>query len=64
MEDKEKEPCGNRVRMTGKKQITLRLPDELYEALRAEAKKTGISVNELILIKINPLEANFLDHEP
>ena len=38
-----------------KKQITLRLPDEVYGALREAAEKSGLSINELILLKINPL---------
>ena len=38
------------------KQITLRIPEELHEALKAEAEEMGVSVNELILLKIKPLE--------
>ena len=38
------------------KQITLRIPEEIYEALKAEANEIGVSVNELILLKIKPLE--------
>ena len=37
-------------------QLTLRLPQEIYEALKEEAEAIGISVNELILLKINPLK--------
>lgn len=37
-------------------QLTLRLPKEIYEALKAQAKKTGISINELILLKLHPLK--------
>ena len=37
-------------------QLTLRLPKEIYEALKEEAEAIGISVNELILLKINPLK--------
>lgn len=44
-----------------RKQITLRIPDEVYEALRVEAKEKGITVNELILIKVNPLQVDFRD---
>ena len=33
----------------GKKQITLRIPDEVYEALKKEAERMGISVNNLVL---------------
>ena len=51
MKTKEKEPCRNRgLQMTGKKQITLRLPDELYEALRAEAKRLGLDLKSLIVV--------------
>lgn len=42
-----------------RKQITLRIPDGIYEALRKEAEKMGIAVNELILLKLNPLEVGF-----
>lgn len=38
------------------KQITLRIPEEVYEALKEEAEEMGVSVNELILLKIKPLE--------
>lgn len=44
-----------------RKQITLRLPDKVYEALRAEAKEKGLTVNDLILLRINPLQVNFRD---
>ena len=37
-------------------QLTLRIPKEIYEALKEEAEAIGISVNELILLKINPLK--------
>ena len=37
------------------KTITLRIPEEVHEALKAEAEEMGVSVNELILLKINPL---------
>ena len=39
-----------------KKQITLRLPDEVYGALRDESEKSGMSINEIILLRINPLK--------
>lgn len=42
-----------------RKQITLRVPEEVYEALKSEAKQKGITVNELILLKINPLDVDF-----
>lgn len=42
-----------------RKQITLRLPEELYEALRKEAIEIGISTNELVLLKLNPLRVEF-----
>lgn len=42
-----------------KKQISLRIPDEVYEALKKEAERMGISVTELIMLKINPLEVEF-----
>lgn len=38
------------------KPITLRIPEEIHEALKEEAEKMGVSVNELILLKIKPLE--------
>ena len=39
-----------------RKQITLRIPNDMYEALRAEADERGISVNDLILLRIsNPI---------
>lgn len=45
-----------------RKQITLRIPGAVYEALKKEAETIGISVNELILLKINPLQVDFEDH--
>lgn len=42
-----------------KTQITLRIPEEVYKALEREAKEIGISVNELILLKINPIKVDF-----
>lgn len=44
-----------------RKQITLRLPDKVYGALRVEAKEKGLTVNELILLRISPLQVNFRD---
>ena len=35
------------------KQITLRLPDELYEEVKREANELGISMKDLILLIIN-----------
>lgn len=42
-----------------RKQITLRIPERVYEALVTEAEEKGITVNELILLRINPLTADF-----
>lgn len=42
-----------------RKQITLRIPDTVYEALGKEAEGKGITVNELIMLRINPLTADF-----
>lgn len=36
--------------MENKKQITLRLPDGVYGALKEEAKKKHITINELVNI--------------
>lgn len=36
-----------------RKQITLRLSEELYQQLRREAERMGISVNALISIILN-----------
>lgn len=36
-----------------RKQITLRLPNEVYEALRGEASRRGYSVNELIIFALH-----------
>ena len=44
-----------------RKQITLRLPDKVYGALRVEAKEKGLTVNDLILLRISPLQVNFRD---
>ena len=42
--------------MEMRKQITLRIPNDMYEALRTEADERGISVNDLILLRIsNPI---------
>ena len=35
-----------------RKQITLRLPDKVYGALRAEAENRGYSINELIIFTL------------
>lgn len=51
--------CRN-CKNTERKQITLRMPDRVYGALREEAEEKGITVNELILLKINPLKVDFL----
>ena len=40
-------------------QLTLRIPEEIYEALEKEAREKNISVNELILLKINPIQVDF-----
>lgn len=42
-----------------RKQITLRIPVRVYEALVEEAEENGITVNELILLRINPLTVDF-----
>lgn len=42
-----------------KKQITLRIPKEVHEALKVEASQMNLTLNELILIKINPIRVNF-----
>ncbi len=52
----------NAERKIERKQITLRIPGAAYEALKKEAETIGISVNELILLKINPLQVDFEDH--
>ena len=39
--------------MMYRKQITLRFPEELYQQLRQEAERMGISVNALISIILN-----------
>lgn len=44
-----------------RRQITLRIPNKVYEALRMEAKEKGLTVNDLILLKISPLQVNFRD---
>lgn len=41
------------------KQLTLRIPENVHEALKEEAERIGISVSELILLKISPLEVKF-----
>lgn len=45
--------------MKAYKQITLRVPEKVHEALKKESIKKGITLNELILLKINPLKVNF-----
>lgn len=42
-----------------KVQMTLRIPREIYEALEKEAKYMNISINELILLRINPIQVDF-----
>jgi predicted HicB family RNase H-like nuclease len=37
------------------KQITLRLPDEIYETIGKKAQNMGISLNSYILINLEPL---------
>lgn len=44
-----------------RKQITLRIPEEVYRALKEQAKRQGIAVNDLILLKISPLQVDFKD---
>ena len=36
-----------------RKQTTLRMPNELYEALRTMSKRTGIPIHSLILFALN-----------
>ena len=38
-----------------KKQITLRIPDEIHEALKKESERMGISVTELVMYAIDCL---------
>ncbi len=42
-----------------RRQITLRMPETVYRALKEQAEKQGIAVNDLILLKISPLQVNF-----
>lgn len=42
-----------------RKQITLRLPNELWERLKEEAEETGMSLSEYIIYKLEPLEVDF-----
>jgi len=42
-----------------KVQMTLRIPREVYEALEKEAREKNVSINELILLKINPIQVDF-----
>nr|DAK43036.1 MAG TPA: hypothetical protein [Caudoviricetes sp.] len=44
-----------------RRQITLRMPETVYRALKEQAEKQGIAVNDLILLKISPLQVNFRD---
>ena len=44
-----------------RKAITLRLTDEQDEALKVEAEEKGLSVNELIMTKLFPVDTSFLD---
>lgn len=44
-----------------RRQITLRIPETVYRALKEQAEKQGIAVNDLILLKISPLQVNFRD---
>ena len=37
----------------GKKQISLRIPDEIHEALKKESGRMGISVTEWIMYAID-----------
>lgn len=41
------------------KQLTLRIPQEIHEALKKEAKEKNTSINKLILLKINPIKVDF-----
>lgn len=44
------------------KQITLRLPVKLHEQLKQEAKRRGITLNELILVLIQSDEYIVVKH--
>ena len=44
------------------KQITLRLPVNLHEQLKQEAKRRGITLNELILVLIQSDEYIVVKH--
>lgn len=44
-----------------RKRITLRIPEALYEELKQEAKRQGISVNDLILIKLSPIDKSIFE---
>lgn len=50
MEEKEK---------PSKVPLTLRLPRALYEELKEEAERRGLSLHEYILVKLNPLAVEF-----
>lgn len=39
--------------------LTLRLPRALYEELKEEAERRGLSLHEYILVKLNPLAVEF-----
>lgn len=41
--------------MDDKKRITLRLPDELYGALKEKACQKGIAINEEIMFRLSPI---------
>lgn len=44
-----------------RKARTLRMTEEQYEALKVEAEEKGLSVNELIMTKLFPVDTSFLD---
>lgn len=44
-----------------RKAITLRLTEEQDEALKKEAEEKGLSVHELIITKLFPIDTSFLE---
>lgn len=60
MKNTGKKGKGSKVMET--KQITLRLPVKLHEQLKQEAKRRGITLNELILVLIQSDEYIVVKH--
>ncbi|EEP28240.1 ribbon-helix-helix protein, CopG family [Shuttleworthella satelles] len=46
------------------KQITLRIPEEIYEALKEEAEKMGVSVNQICIHAIRHWLDQFCRENP